>query len=51
MLTNLKLSDWALACTGQLIGVDAVIDDISTDTRSINKGESLFQSLCFQQSL
>ncbi|MDO7641634.1 MAG: UDP-N-acetylmuramoyl-tripeptide--D-alanyl-D-alanine ligase [Reinekea forsetii] len=39
MLTNLKLSDWALACTGQLIGVDAVIDDISTDTRSINKGD------------
>lgn len=39
MLTNLNLSDWALACSGQLIGADAVINDISTDSRSMNAGD------------
>ncbi|WP_320821870.1 UDP-N-acetylmuramoyl-tripeptide--D-alanyl-D-alanine ligase [Reinekea sp.] len=39
MWTNPTLSDWALLCTGRLLGDDAVISDISTDSRSLKEGD------------
>lgn len=39
MWTDPLLSEWALACDGQLIGEDAKVTAISTDTRTIAEGD------------
>ncbi|WP_320823453.1 UDP-N-acetylmuramoyl-tripeptide--D-alanyl-D-alanine ligase [Reinekea sp.] len=39
MWTNPTLSEWALLCAGRLLGDDAVVSDISTDSRSLKEGD------------
>jgi UDP-N-acetylmuramoyl-tripeptide--D-alanyl-D-alanine ligase len=39
MWTDPKLSEWAAVSEGQLVGQDAEIQNISTDTRSIKEGD------------
>ena len=39
MWTDPTLSEWALLCAGRLLGDDAVVSEISTDSRSLNEGD------------